>query len=87
MTPSKEKDEISLDNGALLKAALKLKEALEHSELNETALAALAKVLPQREQNSDWVKLRNAVNRFDFDDALVLLEQLCQPYRNGGDSR
>jgi PAS domain S-box len=81
MTDNSKFYEIPLDSHALLKAALELKEALQHGELNENALQTIAQILPDKEQDTGWIALQHAVNSFDFDEALQLLERICQPYQ------
>lgn len=77
-------NESPLDISALLKAALELKQALKHGELNDEALQLLAKQLPKKELHPEWITLRNALDSFEFDEALQALERLYQPYQTKG---
>lgn len=84
VTDNEDSNESPLDIGALLKAALELKQALKHGELNDEALQLLAKQLPQKELHPEWITLRNALDSFEFDEALQALERLYQPYQTKG---
>jgi Signal transduction histidine kinase len=84
VTDNEDNNETPLDISALLKAALELKQALKHGELNDEALQLLAKQLPQKELHPEWITLRNALDSFEFDEALQALERLYQPYQTKG---
>ena len=84
VTDNEDSNESPLDISALLKAALELKQALKHGELNDEALQLLAKQLPQKELHPEWITLRNALDSFEFDEALQALERLYQPYQTKG---
>ena len=84
VTDNEDSNESPLDISALLKAALELKQALKHGELNDEALQLLAKQLPQKELHPEWITLRNALDSFEFDEALQALERLYQPYQAKG---